>query len=212
MPKNYNRKDKHYQNAKSEGYFARSIYKLEEIDKKYKIFPKSSCKILDLGCSPGSWSQYALKKNPENTIFGIDVLDCKLNNQKTFHFHKGDIKSKETILEAQNFFGEDKLNLIMSDSAPNLSGSYSDDHMLSVSLVAWGFLYANALLRPGASYAAKVFPGQELEKLRKIIKPNFQNINVFIPESVRKSSKEVYLIAKGFKSAVDEDLLLPFLN
>ena len=188
--------DHYSKRAKEENYAARSVYKLIEIDQKYHLI-KRGTKILDIGCSPGSWSQYILKRIGTGTIYGIDISDKISIKDKRFNFLKSDIFKLDIdlIKNKAGFF-----DLILSDIAPNTSGDKFLDSQRSLKMLKKVFEIAKELLKPGKSVVAKVFQGEDLEVyLKNHLKPNYEKISRFKPKSSRKESKEIYIVAIGKK-------------
>lgn len=193
--------DHYYKKAKEENYAARSVYKLIEIDQKYHII-KRGMKILDIGCSPGSWSQYILKRISKGKLFGIDISDkikTKISSKdKRFTFIKSDIFNIN-IDFLKKKTGE--LDLILSDISPNTTGDKFLDSQISLRMLKQVFAISDALLKPGKNVVAKVFQGEDLEGyLNDNIKSKYKMIQRFKPKSSRKESKEIYIIAIGKKA------------
>ena len=178
--------------AKKENYAARSVYKLIEIDQKYHLI-KKGMKILDIGCSPGSWSQYLLNKIGNGKILGIDISNNIMVTDKRFTFIKSDIFKIDINLlkEKVGLF-----DLILSDIAPNTSGDKFRDSQISLRMLEHVFDIARHLLKPSANVIAKVFQGEDLEDyIKNYLKLNYKQIFRFKPKSSRKESKEIYIIA-----------------
>lgn len=183
------------QKAKKDGYPARSVYKLIEINKKFRII-KPDSRVLDIGSAPGSWSLFILKSiNEKGFLTAVDLQDMKINyNKDNYKFFKGDAFSEENI-EKINSYGP--YTVVLSDAAPSTTGNRSIDTERSFQLVSSVLDTAEKLLASGGSTAIKIFQGGEektaIERMRKI----FKQVKVFKPESVRKISFETYLIGTG---------------
>lgn len=182
--------------AKSENYPARSVYKLKEIQKKFKIMKKKDC-VLDLGCSPGSWMLYAAEVVGKNGhVRGIDLktLDISLPDNVTaiqddiFH-----IKEKD----CENRF--QKMNVVLSDMAPATTGRKDIDALRSFELCEKALQVAENFLLKNGHFVCKIFQGKEFSALQKKVTAKFKSIKIFKPVSCRKHSKEIYIIAKGKK-------------
>jgi len=190
--------DYYFKKAKEDNYFARSVYKLEEIDKRYHII-KKEIKVLDIGCAPGSWSQYILKKIGNGQVLGIDINKNINISDDRFSFMIGDIFkiNEETLLKRFKLF-----DLIVSDAAPKTSGDKFIDSQNSLRIVKRVFELAEKILRIDGSIVAKVFQGEDLKTFLYSVKVDFKKINLFKPKSSRKESKEIFIIAIGrrFKS------------
>ncbi len=182
--------------ARSEGYPARSIYKLEEIQNKYKVLKKNDL-VIDLGCSPGSWSLYASKLVGEKgRVYGIDLkpIDIKIPSNVT--------AIQDNILNMANkpFLSDAKgLNVVLSDMAPATTGRKDVDAIRSFELCNMALDVANDLLIQNGNFICKIFQGNDFNAFQKNVKSKFKMCKVFKPESCRKQSKEIYIIAIGKK-------------
>ncbi|MFN4196902.1 MAG: SAM-dependent methyltransferase [Caldimicrobium sp.] len=188
--------DKWAKLAKEKGYLARSVFKLKEIQKEFKII-KSGQKILDLGASPGSWSQFACEIiGPTGRVVGVDLVPCKFKSQ-LFTFLQKDV----FLLTQEDFLslGIEKFDLILSDMAPNTTGIEFADHLRSVELVLKALELAKTLLNKGGAMVVKIFDGQELKRVIKEFEKFFDNVRIFKPAATRKGSKELFIIAQNKK-------------
>jgi len=185
----YDPTDKYYRRAKQDNYRARSAYKLKEIQKKYKIIKRDDT-ILDIGCAPGSWLQVA-KKITKGRIVGVDLNTIK--PIKGVIFVQGDITKKEIQEQIKS-----KYDVIISDIAPKTSGAKERDQYLSLELSRMSFNIAKKYLKKSGNFIVKTFQSQETEDLVKDMKKHFDLVKRYIPESTRKGSKEIYIIAKDF--------------
>lgn len=182
--------------ARLEGYPARSIYKLEEIQNKYKVIKKND-RVIDLGCSPGSWSLYASKLvGDQGRIYGIDLkpIDIKLPANV--------VTIQDNILSMENklFLSDVKgLNVVLSDMAPATTGRKDVDALRSFELCTMAFDVANDLLKKNGNFICKIFQGNDFNAFQKNVKSRFKTCKVFKPGSCRKQSKEIYIIAIGKK-------------
>ncbi len=192
-----NRKDYYFKLAKKEGYKSRASYKLKQINKKYNIF-KGVSRVVDLCCSPGSWSQVIIEEIPDVTLVSIDLVNMSLTNPH-ITFIKGDITS-ESVFEKVYEILNGKADLIVSDCSPKVSGIWSTDHARQIFLAEYSFKYALRLLVKGGSLVMKVFQGDLLDELINLIKPCFEFFKIEKPPASRKSSAEIYFVAKGFKN------------
>ncbi len=185
------RKDFYFKKAKKEGYLARSIYKLFEINKKYNLIKKDS-KVLDLGCSPGSWIQACLKLEVKE-ITGIDLKEVNISDPK-FTFIKKDINKVDF---------KKKIDTILSDLAPSTSGNKDLDVDKSIELSKTALKIAKKTLKKNGNFLVKVFQGEGFEDLLKEIRQHFEFVKSYKPKSTRKESKEIYIIAKNFINKKD---------
>lgn len=198
----HNKWEDHYsRQAKKEQFPARSVYKLKEIQNKYKIIKKGD-RILDLGCFPGSWLIYAADLAGEKgEIVGIDLKPLSKSvllklpaNIKTY---VGDVLSiderDQKIIKA---VGKD-FNIVMSDMAPDTTGNKNVDAARSFNLCQAALSIAKDLLVNGGSFICKIFQGEDFKEFTDSIKLNFNKHKIFKPQSSKKSSKEIYVI--GFE-------------
>ena len=172
------------QKAKKEGYPARSVYKLMEIDKKYRIIKQDS-RVLDIGSAPGSWSLYVLKTiSSRGHLTAVDLQDMKINwTENNYTFFKGDAFSDENI-EKINSYGP--YTVILSDAAPSTTGNRSIDTERSLQLVYSVIDTAEKLLSRGGSTAIKIFQGGSEKEAVERMKNIFSQVKIFKPEAVRK--------------------------
>ncbi len=196
MPKSYTPNDKYFYKAKKDGYKARSAYKLEEIQNKFKIIKKND-HILDLGCYPGSFLQYISKIISTNGIaIGLDlneVKNLKLNNIKTFKLDIFDNTKTDAILTPYLF------DVITADLAPKTTGIKDIDHARSIELNEQVFSIAKRYLKKDGSIITKIFTGEDFDQFITQLKKSFLRIKIYKPKASRDRSKEVYIIAKKFK-------------
>ncbi|MBC7372209.1 MAG: RlmE family RNA methyltransferase [Bdellovibrionaceae bacterium] len=188
----YNPKDHYYHKAKEENYAARSVFKLEEIDKKFKIF-RTGQVVLDLGASPGSWSQYASQKIGANgRILGVDLKPCTVS-LKNATFIEADLRDLqlEEIFKEHGF--RPPFDLVLSDMAPNTTGIRFTDQARSMDLCELALDVARRFLKPGGHFVCKLFHSDDFTKLRDEIKKDFTRFEAVKPDSTRKISKEIFL-------------------
>lgn len=189
----YNPKDHYFKKAKEQNYAARSVFKLEEIDAKHKLF-RSGQKVLDLGASPGSWSQYASKKIGENgRVLGVDLSPVTVNLKNAI-FIQADLRD----LKLEEIFAEhgfnDPFDLVLSDMAPKTTGIRFTDQARSMELCELALDVARRFLKPGGHFVCKLFHSDEFTTLRDAIKKDFERFDAIKPDSTRKISKEIFLI------------------
>ena len=197
----YNRKDGWYKKAKQEGFRSRAVYKLEELDRRVQLFSRGS-KVVDLGCAPGGWLQFAAKKvGPRGRVVGIDRLEMKpLPELRQVQILLGDITEAESLERLREALGG-PADVVLSDMAPDTSGVGFTDHVRSLDLVRLAFEASLVLLKPGGTFVAKIFDGPDLDALVKNIKARFGKTRRIRPEATRKGSRELYLVATQFKPA-----------
>ncbi len=189
---NKQRKDIFVRRSKLEGYRSRAVYKLQEIDKKFKIF-KNGLSIVDLGAAPGSWSQYALKNTKNGKIVSIDLLDFeKIEN---IYQIKGDFtedRCKEKIIE---YFGT-KVDIVLSDMAVNTTGNKNLDSIHTGELCMEAMKFSKKTLKNDGKFISKIFMGSTFNEIVSEAKKIFKESKVFKPSASRKESKESFIICK----------------
>lgn len=198
----YQPQDFFFQKAKKEGYPARSVYKLSELDKKYNLF-KPNQFILDLGCAPGSWSLYISQQiGPQGRLIGIDLQETKIEADN-FFFLQGDIfQLKEEDLSALMVTaGVDQFDGVVSDMAPATSGIKGVDASRSAELASRVIEIAREKLKEGGFLVVKILEGGEHESVWQEIKQAFKEQKQIRPRAVRQNSREIYVVAYGFKRA-----------
>jgi 23S rRNA (uridine2552-2'-O)-methyltransferase len=183
--------------ARSENYPARSVYKLEEIQNRFKVM-KTDDQVLDLGCAPGSWMLYAAKQIGKNgRVSGIDLkqIDIKLPANVS--------AIQDDILNLNNRFfisENNKFDVVLSDMAPATTGRKDVDALRSFELCNMALKVADDFLTANGNFVCKIFQGNDFNSFQKNVKSRFKNCKTFKPESCRKQSKEIYIIAKGRKT------------
>jgi len=196
----FNPQDHYFKKAKKEWFKARSAFKLEEINNKFHVFDKSVRSIVDIGCAPGSWMQFSYAKMKELKVnnfkivwFDIKDVDLNLENVKTYNQDITDEEKMKAILAENNI---DKIDLILSDMAPNTTGFKDVDAIRSFQLLNQLFWMYKDMLSPGWKIVLKLFMGPWFDKfileLKKIF--GWKNVKTFKPDSCRKESKEIYVI------------------
>ena len=192
---NKQRRDIYVRKSKLEGYRSRAIYKLKEIDDKFKII-RNGIKVVDLGSAPGSWSQYLSEKSKNSKILSIDLKDIKKIHNVTHLI--GDFLDEKNQTIISNFF-EDKLDLIVSDMAVNTTGNKNLDAISTgeLSINAMDFSVRN--LKKDGSFVSKIFVGSTFNEIVENGKKNFKEVKVYKPPSSRKNSKESFIICKKIR-------------
>lgn len=183
--------------AKKEGYPARSVYKLEEIQKKFNIM-KPGHKIIDVGASPGSWTMYALKVTQgKGLVVGADLKPLNLKKSyPNLFFMQGDVFKTETV----EFLSEKgPFDVVLSDAAPSTTGNRLTDTSRSFDLVSAIIDLTESILKTGGSAVYKVFQGEDSNDLLKRMKDIFSEVKTFKPKSVRSESFETYFIGLNKK-------------
>lgn len=184
-------KDHYSTLAKKENFPARSVYKLKEIQQKYNLIKKGA-RVLDLGCSPGSWLIYAAElTGKKGQVIGVDLKPLSVKIPSNARIYTADILSVNN--EFYELIGKD-FNVILSDMAPATTGNKSVDAARSFNLCEAALSIAKKNLTPGGSFVCKIFQGEDFNKFSDSVKACFNKCKIFKPQSSRKASKEIYII------------------
>ena len=192
---NRQRRDIYVRKSKLEGYRSRAIYKLKEIDDKFKII-RNGIKVVDLGSAPGSWSQYLSEKSKNSKILSIDLKDIDKINNVTHMI--GDFLDEKNQKIISNFF-EDKLDLIVSDMAVNTTGNKNLDAISTGELSINAMKFSARNLKQNGIFVSKIFMGSTFNEIVENGKKNFKEVKVYKPPSSRKDSKESFIICKKIR-------------
>jgi 23S rRNA (uridine2552-2'-O)-methyltransferase len=188
--------DYFYLKAKYGGFRSRASYKLFEINDKFKIFKKGQL-IVDLGASPGGWSQVASKKIGLNgKVLAIDKAYISPFKEENIEIINRDIFDERLISLILDDYG--KINVLISDCAPNISGNYHRDHAIQISLANRALELAEMLLKNNGSFVCKIFQGSEHQDFIRRMKETFREVKLFKPKASRKKSAEIYVVGKNF--------------
>ena len=185
-------RDQFFKKSKTLGYRSRASFKLIELDKKFK-FLKKNTNLLDLGSSPGGWSQVASKVITNGKILAIDIKN--MEPIKNVKFVRSDIFDQTTKDFILNYFKEN-LDVIVSDMAANTTGNKSLDSIRTNQLCAEIISFSTRLLKPSGALISKLFMGEDFIQVKSLAKSMFKEVNFFKPESSRNESKETYLHCK----------------
>ena len=189
---NKQRRDIYVRRSKVEGYRSRAVYKLQEIDQKFKIF-KNGISVIDLGAAPGSWSQYALKNIKNGKIVSIDLKDFeKIGN---IHQIKGDFTDDSYKKKIIDYFGT-KVDVVLSDMAVNTTGNKNLDSIYTGELCMEAMKFSKETLKNDGKFISKIFMGSTFNEIVSEAKKMFKENKVFKPLASRKDSKESFIICK----------------
>ena len=223
----YSKRDLFYRKAKEEGFRARSVYKLKEIHYNYNILSPTFSNFVDLCAAPGSWTQMLrilTKSNPKAKIVSVDIQHIVPIEGVTII--KGDITRQDTIEKILSNFDNDKVDVIIFDGAPDVTGVIDVDMYLQVELIIFSLVIAMKLLKKGGIFVAKMFKVGALDDMEKVRRENlyavksdfyyekvkilFDNVFYFKPTSSRASSHETYLICENFE--IEDDNILKVIE
>lgn len=193
--------DEYVQRAQREGWRSRAVYKLEELDRKYRLI-KPGMTIVDLGAAPGGWSQYAAKLvGRKGEIFALDILP--MEPLADVRFLEGDFRDEAVLSQLETELsgpdGVRPIDLVMSDMAPNISGVDVVDQPRAMYLVELAADFARTHLRAGGSFVCKVFQGEGFDALVRQLRQEYGRVVVRKPKASRPRSAEVYLVASDRK-------------
>ena len=188
---NRQKNDQFVKKAKQLGYINRAAFKLEEIEQKYKIIEHTR-EILELGSSPGGWTQVILNYNSKTNITCFDLLDMKINNQSIAFYREDFLKYNFTNVK-------NKFDLVLSDVAPNTTGHQSTDHLRISQLIYEVIDRLEIILKKQGSFIFKIWKGEEEKEIIKILKKIFDKVEYFKPKSSRQESSEIFIISRGFR-------------
>jgi len=188
-------RDHYFKKARKQGFPARSVYKLEEAQKKYR-FLKPGQAVLDLGACPGSWSKYAAGvAGPKGLVVAVDIqkLSVMADNIRVLQRDVYDLKLSE-LREISPYFA-----VVLSDMAPKTTGRKDVDHFRSVALAERALVLARELLKPGGTFFCKVFQGEDFPSFRNDCRESFRSVRVVKPKSSRPESVELFLLCTDKK-------------
>jgi len=181
--------------AKREGYPARSVYKLQEIDKRTGLLRRGQ-RVLDLGAAPGSWTLYAAERvGREGKVLGIDLNEARVGLPPQASFRAMDVFALDFASE----LGPGSFDVVLSDMAPHTSGQRHRDQFRSYELYMRALEIARAVLVPGGAFVGKIFQGAELEEARAATKEGFATVRTLKPEASRSESFEIFLAGLSAK-------------
>jgi len=189
------RRDKYVRQSKLEGYRSRAVYKLKELDEKFKIV-KNNLSILDIGSAPGSWTQYLSEKSKGSKIMSIDLKE--VDKIKDVYHVVGDFLDNENQKIITDYFPK-KIDLVVSDMAVNTTGNKNLDSIQTGELSLTAMDFAVSMLRPKGIFLSKIFMGSTFNEIVENAKKNFKESKIFKPPSSRKDSKESFIICKNLR-------------
>ena len=189
------RRDKYVRQSKLEGYRSRAVYKLKELDEKFKII-KNNSSILDIGSAPGSWTQYLSEKSKGSKIMSIDLKEVE-KIEDVYHI-VGDFLDNKNQKIITDYFPK-KIDLVVSDMAVNTTGNKNLDSIQTGELSLTAMHFAIGMLRPKGIFLSKIFMGSTFNEIVENAKKNFKESKIFKPPSSRKDSKESFIICKNLR-------------
>ena len=192
---NKQKRDIYVRKSQVDGYRARSVYKLIEIEEKFKIF-KNGISVIDLGASPGSWSQYVAKKVKSGRLISIDLKEMEpIENSIQI---KGDFTEIQTKEKIKSYF-KSNIDVVLSDMAVNTTGIKNIDAIYTGELCKEAMLFSKDIIVKEGKFVAKIFLGSSFNEIVALAKTIFKEVKVFKPKSSRKESKESFIICKTLR-------------
>jgi len=185
--------DKYVKQSQKDGFYARSAYKLQEIDKKYSLL-KPGIRVVDLGAAPGGWSQVVTRKVSRGLVVALDILPLKVIDR--VKIIQGDFRDDDVLDTLFATLKNQPVNLILSDMAPNFSGHKAVDIPRSVHLVELVIDFSRQMLKQGGSLVVKWFQGSGFSEILQDARREFNKVCVYKPHASRSRSKEVFLVCK----------------
>ncbi len=200
----YKGPDPHTRAAKAKGFAARSVFKLEEIDRRTRIL-KPGMHVLDLGAAPGSWSAYASQKiGKKGVLVAIDLQPLTQSLGPNAHIIEGDAYDEAHVTEGL-IGAHAPYQAVLSDMAPNTTGDKATDQIRSFDVFMRALSIAEQLLEPGGSFVGKIFMSGHFPKAKEAVRLAFDKVRVIKPEAVRDVSYEIFLVGLGRKTTGQSD-------
>lgn len=189
-------RDPYVDRAAREGWRSRAVFKLEQIQAKERVL-RSGMRVVDLGASPGGWSQYAVRQvGPRGRVWAVDLLE--MEPVPGVEFIQGDFTDPQTLRALHAAMESEKANLVMSDMAPNISGNRAVDQPRSIALAEEALEFAAEALAPGGDLLMKQFQGEGFEALVKRLRGEFGAVRLVKPRASRSESREIYVLARNY--------------
>ncbi len=188
--------DPFVERAAREGWRSRAVFKLEEIDRRERVFARGM-RCVDLGASPGGWSQYAARRvGSGGRVWAVDLLP--MQPLAGVEYAQGDFTEAAFVDSLAARIGDPGLDLVMSDMAPNMSGNRAIDQPRSMALADEALIFAEATLRPGGHFLVKLFQGSGFEECVAEVRRRFRTVKLLKPKASRPGSRETYLLARNY--------------
>ena len=183
--------------SQQDGYRSRAVYKLKEIDEKDHLI-KPGCTVIDLGAAPGSWCEYLVRKlKGQGRIIALDILP--MEPMQGVEVIQGDFL-EETVFQALlDTLGDSQPDLVISDMAPNMSGQQAVDIPRAMYMSELALDLSQQVLKPGGSLLVKLFQGDGFDAYLKLVREHFGRVVMRKPKASRDRSREIYMLASGFK-------------
>lgn len=194
--------DDYVKRAQKEGLRSRAVFKLRELDERYRLL-KPGMIVVDLGAAPGGWSEYAAGRvGAKGKVVALDILP--MDAIAGVDFILGDFREDAVLAQLRETVGADKVQVVLSDMAPNMSGSKAVDQPRAIHLAELALEAATELLAAGGSFVIKLFHGEGFDDYVREVRRSFASVAVKKPDASRSRSREVYLLATGYKPAAEQ--------
>ncbi|MCW9015192.1 MAG: 23S rRNA (uridine(2552)-2'-O)-methyltransferase RlmE [Gammaproteobacteria bacterium] len=191
--------DEYVKLSQKEGYRSRAVYKLKEIDEKDNLL-KPGITVIDLGAAPGSWCEYLVRKlKGQGRIIALDILP--MDPMAGVEIIQGDFLEDAVFEQLLNTLGDSKPELVISDMAPNMSGQQAIDIPRAMYMAELALDLSTQVLKPGGGLLVKLFQGEGFDEYIKSVKQQFNRVVMRKPRASRDRSREIYMLATGFKAA-----------
>jgi len=188
--------DPYVERARREGWRGRAVFKLMEIDARERLL-RRGLTVVDLGASPGSWSQLAARKvGAAGRVVAIDLL--AMEPIEGVEFEQADFTEASVLTRLEARCGSQAVDLVLSDMAPNISGNRDVDQPRSIALAEEALWFSEAVLRPGGDLLVKLFQGSGVDEYVECARARFARVRLVKPAASRPRSREIYLLARGF--------------
>jgi 23S rRNA (uridine2552-2'-O)-methyltransferase len=190
--------DPYHRWAKEQGYRSRAAFKLKQLDERFHLFSRARY-VLDIGAAPGGWLQVASEAvGDRGLVVGVDLNEIEALELDNVVTVVGDVLEEETLMEIMSLF-PGKVDVVLSDLAPKVSGAWDMDHFRQVELAKVALEIAKRLLKRRGWFVVKVFQGSESDAYIREVRRAFRDIHIVKPQASRKGSAEIYLVAKDMK-------------
>ncbi len=190
-------RDPYVREARRDGWRSRAVFKLSQIDGKERLL-RRGMRVIDLGAAPGGWSQYVTEKlDGQCRIVALDLLPMDALPAVTMI--QGDFREDAVLAQLRAALEGEPADLVMSDMAPNISGTRAVDQPRAMHLVELALDLCGEALRPGGDFVTKLFQGEGSEAFIRAVRERFDRVRVMKPDASRAASREVYLVARNYR-------------
>jgi 23S rRNA (uridine2552-2'-O)-methyltransferase len=190
--------DPYVKMAQEAGYRSRAVFKIKEIDEKDRLF-RPGLAVVDLGAAPGGWCEYARSRlSNKDPVIALDILP--MEPVENVEFLQGDFTEESVLAQLLQILAGRQIDLVLSDMAPNISGMKAIDQPKAMYLAELALDFCVRVLKPGGDFLVKVFQGEGFDDYQRSLREHFEKLLVRKPKASRARSREVYLLARGFRA------------